>query len=200
MSNSLILASGSSARANLLRQTGLDFNVRPSPVDEEALKKAHQNEAADQLATLLARAKAEAVAPHYPEAIVLAADQVLECKGTVLNKVSSRQKAVEKLMALQGQTHFLHSAFCLMHGQNVLALQCETACLTMRSLSQAEVKTYLDRAGNDVLSSVGCYHYEGLGRQLFETVKGDDSTVLGLPLLPVLKALRHHCPKQFGLL
>ena len=146
--------------------------------------------AAGVVARHLARAKAAAVSRANPDDLVLGADQVLVLDGRLFTKPSDKMQAAAQLDELSGRTHHLHSAFCLMRGGEILADHVAVATLTMRRLGAAFIDRYLDTAGQTIFGCVGAYRLEGLGIHLFEQVEGDHSTILGLPLLPVLAALR----------
>ena len=190
----LILASGSAIRAHMLAKAGVDFVIVPAAIDEAAVKaKILQN--ATQiplagLATALAENKALNVSLRSLSALVIGSDQILAIDDNVLTKATSRDEAKQALLSLRGQTHQLHSGVVLAWDGEVVWRHVETAKLTMRTFSDAWLENYLDRAGDALTNAVGCYHLEGIGLQLFETVEGDYFTILGMPLLPLLGELR----------
>jgi septum formation protein len=186
----IILASQSPARQDMLRHAGIAFtSIRP-PVDETALKREAHALKPDALALHLAEAKAISVANQNPDAIVIGADQVLNLAGAVFDKPDSLDTARKQLRKLAGRTHRLETAVCCARGRDVVWRHGAAATLTMRDLGETEIDNYLDRMGNDALTSVGAYKLESLGVQFFETVEGDFFTILGLPLLPLLSFLR----------
>jgi septum formation protein len=191
-SENLLLASTSATRLALLVSAGLSVETQASNVDERAIEKAAQSEKLDPpaLALRLAAEKALSVSHLHPKRIVLGADQVLACGETVFHKAENREAARRQLQALSGTTHALHSAGALAIGGKVVESFNATATLAMRPLTDEAIELYLELAGPSVLHSVGIYQYEGLGVHLFDTVEGDHSTILGLPLLPLLSALR----------
>ncbi len=190
----LILASNSAARQTMLRQAGLAFTVLPSEVNEaahkEELRCGDTPASAQDVAAALAHAKAGSVAKIRPDALVIGADQVLSCDGDLFDKAADLAAAAVALKRLAGRCHELHAAVCIMQGERLLWRHTETARMWMRPLSEEFIAGYLDRAGAEVLWSVGCYQIEGLGVQLFERIEGDYFTILGLPLLPLLAFLR----------
>jgi len=190
----LILASGSKARAAMLDGAGVAVACDPADVDEGALKAAGRARGATVAATAeaLAEAKARRVAQRHPGAFVLGADQMLACEGDWFDKPADRDRARAQLLRLRGRTHRLVSAAVIVRGAERLWHHTDTADLTMRPFSDAFLEWYLDACGEAVLHSVGAYHLEGLGAQLFDRVDGDFFTILGLPLLPVLGFLRDH--------
>ena len=188
----LVLASGSAARARLLREAGVPFVQDPPEIDEASAKEALRRSApgATAAAMELARLKAAAVAARYADRLVLGADQLLECAGEWLDKPGSRAEARAQLLHLSGRVHRLATAAVLLRNGQVRWSQVETPEVTLRALSPALVDAYLDSAGEGILRSVGAYQIEGLGAQLIERLQGDVFAVLGLPLLPLLGALR----------
>lgn len=188
----LVLASGSAARRDMLVAAGLPVEIVKPAIDERAVEKplAAQGLPADRIAVALAEAKALAVSRLHRGRIVLAADQTLICGGRSFHKPENPAATAEQIAALSGRAHELHSAFVLARDGTVLASGCDTARLTMRRLDPQFVARYVEAAGPVIFSSVGGYQLEGVGAQLFERIEGDHFTILGLPLLPVLAALR----------
>lgn len=186
----LVLASASAARRALLRAAGLEFTVVPSAVDESVLKQQRVETSPAGLAATLAAAKARDVAAKIPDALVIGADQVLDLDGRTFDKPSSRDEARDHLKMLRGRTHVLHAAVALVRSDDIVWEYVGTARLTMRSFSDVFLEEYLDKAGDNVLASVGAYQLEDLGIQLFEAIDGDHATILGLPMLPLLSELR----------
>ncbi|MBL0403562.1 Maf family protein [Microvirga aerilata] len=188
----LLLASTSTTRLMLLVSAGLAVETQNSGIDERTVEEAAALASPDpaSLAGRLAAEKALAVSRRHPERVVLGADQVLACEGQVFHKPADRDAAKAQLQKLAGRRHALHSAGALAIGGQVVERFLGSAHLVMRPLTEEAVDLYLDLAGPDVLRSVGVYQLEGLGIHLFETVEGDHSTILGLPLLPLLSCLR----------
>ena len=189
----LILASGSAARAALLRAAGLDFTVVRALVDEAALRDALRAEGvpAVDAAVALAEMKARHVVARAPlEAMVLGADQLLELDGEWLEKPSDLAAAATQLRRLRGRRHRLVSAVVAFRGGERVWHHAETATLDLRPFSDAFLADYLAAVGPDILGCVGAYQIEGLGAQLMARVQGDHATILGLPLLPLLQFLR----------
>lgn len=190
---SLILASGSAARRQMLVNAGLAFTVVTADVDEAEIRDrlAGQGERAPQrVAAALAAAKAEAVSVRHPGQIVIGADQVLALGSEIINKSPTFDEARATLVRLRARTHVLYSAVAMAEGGKTVWSGEEAAHMTMRAFADAFLERYLAAAGEDILKSVGCYHYEGLGVHLFERVDGDHFTILGMPLLPLLGELR----------
>ena len=189
-SHHLLLASKSTARQMLLRGTGIPFEAIAADLDERQIERESAHDAPGHVALHLAQAKALALGAQHPDRVVLGADQTLALGERRFSKPNDRIQARAHLMALSGQTHHLHSAYALAYRGRIIHAEVISARLTMRVLSENFIEAYLDMAGDAVLSSVGAYQLEGLGVHLFEAVEGDHSTILGLPLLPLLKALR----------
>jgi septum formation protein len=190
----LILASTSATRQRLLRAAGLRFTAEAAYVDEAAVieslaaEKAKPRDVADVLAEL----KTVKISNRYPEATVIGADQVLSLGVEMFQKPVDRDAAREQLKRLRGQTHVLSSAVCVARGGSVVWRVVEEARLTMRAFSDDFLDAYLVDAGEDILGSVGAYHVEGIGIQLFSKIEGDAFTIQGLPLLPLIDFLRTH--------
>ena len=193
----LILASKSTTRKALLEQAGLNLATVPASVDERALETAAiaNGGGGREVALLLAREKAAAVARSHPGAIVVGADQTLSLGTELLHKPADRAAAAAQLDHLRGKTHRLHAAVTLVRDDLLLWSDVQVAELTLRDFSAAERDDMLNREGDAILSSVGGYRLEGPSIRLFETVTGDYFTILGLPLLPLLAALREFAPE-----
>jgi septum formation protein len=195
----LILASQSAARKSLLAGAGLRFETSPAQIDERAIEAdmLGKGGSAPDVARALAEAKALSVAANRAGALVIGADQVLALAGPlvdILHKPSDMAAAATQLDRLRGRTHQLHSGVALVRDGIVLWSAVETARLTMRAFSDAERDLVLAQEGEAVLGSVGSYRLEGPSIKLFEAIEGDYFTILGLPLLPLLAALRAHAP------
>lgn len=189
----LILASGSKVRARLLEAAGLAFIVEPPGLDEGAMRDAVSGEKKldpQDVAEVLARAKAEAVSDLAPGAFVIGADQVLALGDRILSKPDGMEAARKDLLDLSGKSHTLHTAVALARGGECVWTHSEASAMIMRKLSPAFIGRYLADAGEEVLSSVGAYQVESIGIQLFDKIDGDYFSILGLPLLPLLDALR----------
>lgn len=190
----VVLASGSAARQAMLKAAGVAFSVDPADLDEAGLTDAWLRHSAcapaQDLAELLAEAKAKAVSKRYPQAIVIGADQVLALGETLINKAENQEAGRRTLSALRGRTHELHSVAAIAIDEEIVWRETGTARLTVREFSDAWLDHYVATAADALTKSVGAYAFEGLGIQLFERVEGDYFTILGLPLLPLLAELR----------
>jgi septum formation protein len=188
----LVLASASQHRRRLLKAAGLVFDVVPAAVDEAASKRSLVSAGADApaIAGSLAGEKALLVSAKFPEALVIGADQVLACEGQLFDKPGSLADARLQLRRLRGRTHHLHTGVVLAHHQEIVWHRTDTASLQMRAFSDAFLESYLLQAGEAIWGTVGAYEIEGIGIQLFASVSGDTSTIIGLNMLPLLTELR----------
>ena len=192
----LVLASQSEIRKSLLRQAGLAFDVRAANVNERRIEAGLRERGASPAEVSLALAEAKAIA--VGESFSIGADQVLALGPDILHKVDSIGAARDRLDALRGRTHQLHAAVALARRGELIWSTVVTCSLTMRSFSNAERDRILALDGESVRASVGAYRFEGPSVQLFEAIEGDYFSILGLPLLPLLAALRTHAPEVFG--
>jgi septum formation protein len=185
-----VLASSSQIRRSVLAGAGIDAQTESPGVDEDAIKRTMADAPAEDVARALAEAKARAVSLDQPESWVIGADQVLRLEGKLYDKVDTMEAARKRLLNLRGMPHELVAGIALAHGGEIRRAQVSVTRMQVREFSKTWLDGYLEHAGEAILSSVGCYHYEGLGVQLFDRVDGDYYSILGLPLLPLLAMLR----------
>ena len=188
----LVLASASESRRAILAQAGVAFSAEAANVDEAEVKESLKAEGASatQAAETLAELKARHVSRRHPGALVIGADQILECEGAWFDKPVDMAEAAAHLRSLAGKRHVLETAVCVLKDGTRLWHHNARAVLRMRPFGAAFLEAYLAAAGDSVLSSVGAYRLEGPGAQLFQQIEGDYFTILGLPLLPLLGFLR----------
>jgi len=184
----IILASGSESRKQMLNEAGIDFKVIVSSADEDSIKNKISSLPFSDQVTILAKAKAEPVSIQNPNAIVIGGDQMCAIDKTLLHKPGSKEKAIESLKTLSNQKHYQHSGVCILKNNECLWEYSETVELKMHDLSEKEIINYVEL--ENPINAAGSYKFESLGCNLFEYVNGSSHTVRGMPLLPLLNALR----------
>ena len=190
----LILASKSQARAALLTQAGIQFDISAAAIDESAIREAaiHEGASPDDIALLLAEMKGERVAASHPEALVIASDQLLLCDGKIYGKPRDKAQAHEQIKQLSSRRHQLISAVILFDKGRRIWHHITRPEITFHKLSDNDISAYLTYVGNDALYSPGSYFLEGPGIHLFADVFGDYYAILGLPMLALLPQLKLH--------
>lgn len=186
----LVLASRSASRQAMLEAAGVAFRAVLADIDERAIENAMPDADGAAVAAELALAKARAVSAREPDAWVLGSDSLVTVADRRFDKPATREEAAEHLRAFSGGTMKLHSAAALVRPGHQAWTHAATARLHVRSLTDGFIERYLDAEWPAVASCVGVFRIEGRGAQLFERIEGDHFTVLGMPLLPVLAALR----------
>ncbi|MFN3953871.1 MAG: Maf family protein [Pararhodobacter sp.] len=187
----LVLASSSEIRARLLQNAGLEIEICPTRIDEDALRSAMAAEgvSAQDMASTLAEQKARRAALKKPGRLVLGCDQILDFDGQTLAKPCAPSDALDQLAKLRGNTHHLHSAAVLCLDGAPIWRKVSTARLTMRQFSDPFLADYVESYWQAIRHCVGCYQIEASGIRLFERIEGDYFTILGLPLLDLLNFL-----------
>jgi len=185
----IVLASQSASRKAMLEAAGVTFEARPAHLDERALEESLGDAPPAQIARALAEAKALAVSREVP-GLVLGSDSLVVVDGQRFDKPATREDAGTHLRFFSGKTMHLVSGAALARGGSVVWSDTDEALLHVRELSDAFIEAYLDAEWPAVSGCVGVFRIEGLGVQLFSAIEGDQFTVLGMPLLSVLAALR----------
>ncbi|MFL2713508.1 MAG: Maf family protein [Gammaproteobacteria bacterium] len=184
----IILASGSASRKIMLEEAGIAFEIFVSDTDEDQIKLDVVSKPFDEQVIYLAQAKAQSVSNLYPDSIVIGGDQMCVYNNTVFNKPGSKEQAVKNLNLLSGQSHYQHSGVCIYKKGECLWKYSETVELRMHDLSEEEIINYVEL--ENPINAAGAYKFESLGCNLFSYVDGSSYTVRGMPLIPLLNALR----------
>ena len=192
MGRSLILASQSEIRGQLLRNAGVEFEVRPARVDETAILQSLQAEGAPvrDIVDALAEAKARKVSLKEPDAMVLGCDQIAVLDGDILQKPTDKEDAQRQLQGMSGAKHHLLSAAVIYENGEPQWRHVSRVGMYMHQLNATEIATYVERNWSDIQHCVGCYMVEKAGIGLFSRIEGDYFAVLGMPLLEILTHLR----------
>lgn len=187
----ITLASGSKIRRQILDGAGLIYDVKTSLVDEDAIKKSmiEMNAPPRDIADALAEAKAVKVS-RDKDGLVIGADQIMVMDGHLYDKPKTMDEARERLLSMRGKSHFLIGAVVICQSGEAVWRHGSKTTLYVRDFSESFLDDYLMAEGEDILSAVGAYKFEGRGAQLFSKVDGDFFSILGLSLLPVLDYLR----------
>ena len=186
----LILASKSASRRSMLDAAGVEYEAIPANVDERAIEDSLHGASAPEIAEALSVAKAAALAPAHPDRLILGSDSLVVVEGQRFDKPTSRENAAEHLRFFSGKALELHSAAALVRGDTCVWSTPSQALLYVRELSETFIERYLDQEWPEVGYTVGVFRIEAMGVQLFERIEGDQFTILGMPLLLVLEALR----------
>ncbi|WP_299195782.1 Maf family nucleotide pyrophosphatase [uncultured Erythrobacter sp.] len=186
----LILASKSASRRAMLDAAGVQYDAMPADIDERVIEQNLRGATSSEIAEALSVAKAVALAGKHLDALVLGSDSLVVAGGKRFDKPTSRDDAAEHLRFFSGQVIELHSAAALVRGETCEWSHADCARLHVRELSEVFIENYLEQEWPEISYTVGCFRIEAMGVQLFERIDGDQFTVLGMPLLPVLGALR----------
>ena len=189
-SSKLILASKSASRKAMLDAAGVNYDCIPADIDERAVEAGLIDATPPEIAEALSVAKAAAVATAHPGRLVLGSDSLVVVEGQRFDKPTSRDNAAEHLRFFSGKTLELHSAAALVRGDACEWSHADVAHLRVRELSDSFIAYYLEREWPEVGYTVGVFRIEAMGVQLFEAIEGDQFNILGMPLLPLLGALR----------
>ncbi len=191
MLNKIILASKSEVRKEILDKNNIKCVVEPSNVDEEPVKESLLKEQASSeiISKNLAELKANKVSMKKNDEIVLGADSVIDLEGELISKPESREEAMEILRKLNGKSHFLISSVCISKNGSMIWNYTDKATLTMKNLSKNDLKKYLSKITDEALYAYNVYQIEGEGRNLFSDIKGDENTIMGLPIKKIKEYL-----------
>ena len=194
MGRKIILASKSKVRKEILDKNGLNCEVQPSNVDEDIVKESLEKQKAspEEVSKNLAELKANKVSQKFTDEFVIGADSVIDLNGKVISKPTDRNQAYEILKSLNGKTHYLISSVCISKGGNMIWNFTDRASLTMKSMTEKEMKEYLSKISDEVLYAYNVYQIEGLGRSLFSRIEGNENTIMGLPVEKIKDYLKNY--------
>lgn len=192
MTGSIILASASPFRRMLLDNAGIRYQAKAADIDERSIEAEIEDQklSPEEVAIVLAEAKAKHVGQSFPGHIVIGSDQTMSLGSRVYHKPKDMDEARRHLLSLSGAVHQLNSAIVLTRDKEVIWKHVSSAKMSVRTLTGDFIDRHLSRVGTKALSSVGAYQLEGEGIQLFDRIDGDYFTILGLPMLPLLAKLR----------
>jgi septum formation protein len=180
----IILASASGIRLKILKDFGFNVKVVPASIDEDEIKNSLSNEklTSFDISRALAETKAKKISGKFINDLVLGADQVLDFKGKIFSKPENIGSAIDLMQKLNGNSHSLFSSICLSKNNTVIWMHTEEVVLKMKKLSDKFIEDYLDKIGLETIKKYGVYQIEGLGKELFEEIQGDEYSVMGMPI------------------
>ena len=189
----IILASKSKVRKDILSTNGIHCRVVPSNVDEDSVKISLTRDKASPeiISKNLAELKANKVSSKFPNKLVIGADSVIDLNGDVISKPNNRNEALEILKSLNGKKHDLISSVCISIGGNMIWNYTDKAELFMKKFTLIELKDYLSKISDEALYAYNVYQIEGLGKTLFSEIKGDNDTIMGLPVKKIKEYLKN---------
>ena len=192
MVNKIILASKSKVRKEILDKNNIASDVIPSNVDEDIVKESLIKEKAtpEIISKNLAELKANKVSMKKTDEIVLGADSVIDLNGELISKPETREEAMKILKKLNGKSHFLISSVCVSKNGSMIWNHTDKAKLSMKNLSDDELKNYLSKIPDETLYAYNVYQIEGIGRNLFTSIEGDEDTIMGLPIKKIKEYIR----------
>ena len=191
MLNKIILASKSKVRKNILDKNNIESIVEPSYVDEDIIKSSllKENASPEIISKNLAELKANKISAKMKDKIVLGADSVIDLNGELISKPENREEAMTILKKLNGKPHFLISSVCISKNGSMIWNHTDKATLTMKNFSVQELAEYLSKISDENLYAYNVYQIEGEGRNLFSSIKGDENTIMGLPIKKIKEYL-----------
>ncbi len=194
MDNKVILASKSKVRKKILNQNKIECEVQPSYIDEDAVKESlhKQNATPEIISKNLAELKSNKVSQKFPESFVIGADSVIDLMGRVISKPKDRKEALKILKNLNGKSHNLISSVCISKNGGMIWNYTDKAILTMKTMTDEMLEEYLSKISDKDLYAYNVYQIEGLGRNLFSNIEGNENTIMGLPVEKIKEFLRQH--------
>tara|TARA_B100000886_G_C20233920_1_gene411727 strand:+ start:81 stop:668 length:588 start_codon:yes stop_codon:yes gene_type:complete len=193
MLNSIILASKSRVRKDILEKNNIYCEVRPSNIDEDSVKKSLiiENASPEIISKNLAELKANKISSKMQERIVLGADSVIDLNGELISKPLNRKEAMEILKKLNGREHYLISSVCISRNGSMIWNYTDKAKLKMKNFSKKELEQYLSKISDEALYAYNVYQIEGEGKNLFSEINGDEDTIMGLPVKKIKGYLKN---------
>ena len=190
----IILASQSKVRKKILDEYNILNEVRPSNVDEDVVKSSLLKEKASPeiISKNLAELKANKISGKYSDNLVLGADSVIDLNGELISKPDNREEALEILRKLNGKKHYLISSACISKNGSMVWNHTDKATLTMKKMNDDELKNYLAKISDEALYAYNVYQIEGVGRDLFSSIDGNENTIMGLPIEKIKKYLDNY--------
>ena len=182
--DNIVLASKSAVRKKILNENGIKCLIEPANIDEESIKKSLLNEKAtpEIISKNLAELKANKISNKQNEKLVIGADSVIDLEGEIISKPLDRNEALKILKKLNGKKHYLISSVCISKNGSMIWNYTDKAALTMKKMSDEELKKYLKKISDEALFAYNVYQIEGEGRNLFSDIEGDENTIMGLPI------------------
>jgi len=194
MNKEIILASKSGVRKKILEKNQIDCSVEPSNIDEDLVKESllKENASPEIISKNLAELKANKISQKRNKNLVLGADSVLDMNGKIISKPLNREEALEILIRLNGKTHHLISSVCISQNGSMIWNHTDKASLTMKQMSEEQLKKYLAKVSDEALYAYNVYQIEGEGRSLFSKIEGDEDTIMGLPIKKIKEYLNNY--------
>tara|TARA_B100002052_G_scaffold262599_1_gene257184 strand:- start:377 stop:961 length:585 start_codon:yes stop_codon:yes gene_type:complete len=190
----LILASKSKVRKQILDNNNIVSSVEPSNLDEDVVKESLLKEKAspELISISLAELKANKVSQKKNDVLVLGADSVIDLDGELISKPGNREEAMKILRKLNGKSHNLISSVCISKNGSMIWKHTDKATLTMKNMTENDLKDYLAKISDDKLFAYNVYQIEGEGRKLFSNIEGDENTIMGLPIMKIKEYLSNY--------
>ncbi len=192
--NKIILASKSKVRKEILNSNNIDCEVVPSNVDEDSVKisLSRENATPEIISKNLAELKANKVSTKFDNKLVIGADSVIDLEGQIISKPTNRSEALNILKLLNGKSHYLISSVCISKGGKMIWNYSDKATLTMKSFTDSDLELYLSKISDEALYAYNVYQIEGEGRKLFSDIKGDENSIMGLPVDKIKDYLKNY--------
>ena len=192
--DNIILASKSVVRKKILEENGISCVVEPANIDEDLIKESllNKGESPQIISKNLAELKANKISNKKNGKLVLGADSIIDCNGNIISKPSNREEALVILKKLNGQKHYLISSVCISKNGSMIWNYTDKAVLTMKQMTNDELKSYLAKIKDTTLYAYNVYQIEGEGRSLFSKIEGDENTIMGLPIKQIKEYLKQY--------